>query len=150
MALLKLTQLSAIELILFIQAWFNLAKWHYLIAYRPYEKWYKSLDFESSNVQNNQDNKKLISNVVSLSEKAARNHLVKMNCLRRCLSQKELLKNRGIKSTLHIGVKITDDQLFAHSWLSVNDRVINDSEEVIGEYTEITQKEKENVIQGMV
>lgn len=131
---------SFYELRIFTRSWFTYLKWDLLISFFNYKRWQSHLSYSSR--INTVLNKKVITSdflhkVIKLNEKAGRNHLRKMNCLRRCLCQKELLNSLGIACSLHLGVKFVDGKLAAHSWLSFNGEVINDSQDVISTYEEL-------------
>ncbi|MEP4891557.1 MAG: lasso peptide biosynthesis B2 protein [Aliiglaciecola sp.] len=138
-----------------IRAYWLLAKWDWRISKQPYKKWKKHIDksLSVSNASNQFDaypqHKYLQQSL--LFAKVTRHHYRPMNCLRRCLALQELLLNKNMPSTLHIGVRFTPSTqsdtpessgktLEAHSWLTVNGFIINDSKEVVNTYTEITNK----------
>lgn len=128
------------EFRIFTQSWFLYLKWDLLISFFSYKHWQSHLSYSSR--INRYLNKQTITpaflhKVIKLNEKAGRNHLRKMNCLRRCLCQKELLNSFSIVCLLHLGVKFVDGKLTAHSWLSFNGEVINDSQDVISTYEEL-------------
>ena len=75
--------------------------------------------------------------IIKLSEIAGRFHIRKMNCLRRCISQEKMLKKRGFKPCMHIGVRFENQQLKAHAWLTLQGIVINDSADVSTRYSEL-------------
>jgi len=85
----------------------------------------------------NKNNQNQVQTLIKLNEIAGRNHYKHMNCLRRCLCQKELLNDVNITTKLHLGVKFVEGKLAAHSWLSSNHIIINDSDEVISTYQEL-------------
>ena len=72
-----------------------------------------------------------------------------MNCLRRCLVQQRLLSRRNLNTKLHIGVTKKSGELTAHSWLSYQGIVINDSADVVERYTEL-QAASDSQIQVML
>ncbi|GAB2694057.1 lasso peptide biosynthesis B2 protein [Aliiglaciecola aliphaticivorans] len=138
-----------------VHAYWLLAKWDWRISKQPYKKWKKYLDksFSVSNTSNQFDaypQHKYLQQAI-LFAKVTRHHYRPMNCLRRCLAFQELLLSKNMPSTLHIGVRFSsatptntqennDKTLEAHSWLTVNGFIINDSKEVVNTYTEITNK----------
>lgn len=142
----RLSSYSYSDLWIFVASWFIYLKWDILISVFKYKNWSKHL----LNQQNNTDQNLLnvdhamniskIRQLIRINETASRNHMRKMNCLRRCLCQKEILNNRLIQSKLHIGVKFVEGKLAAHSWLTHNNEIINDSQEIITTYTELTHK----------
>ncbi|MDO6712893.1 lasso peptide biosynthesis B2 protein [Aliiglaciecola sp. 2_MG-2023] len=141
-----------------VHAYWLLAKWDWRISNQPYKKWKKYLDksFSVSNTSNQFDaypQHKYLQQAI-LFAKVTRHHYRPMNCLRRCLALQELLLSKNMPSTLHIGVRFTTPNpsqsptiepstgktLQAHSWLTINGFIINDSKEVVSTYTEITNK----------
>jgi hypothetical protein len=72
-----------------------------------------------------------------------------MNCLRRCLCQQQLLATKHYVCQLHIGVKITDNNVQAHSWLSYEGALINDSEELIKQYTELEKSTNTKILSAL-
>ena len=141
----RITQLfsySYKELWVFIASWFIYLKWDVLISLFNYKKWQKHLikqQLTIESIDKIQPEFVSILTLIKINETAGRNHIRKMNCLRRCLCQKEMLNNRSIHSKLHIGVKFVNGKLAAHSWLTHNNQLINDSKEVISTYTELTK-----------
>ena len=126
--------LSAIEKMTFIEAWWLFLKSDYRIRHADYATWQNRIfgvELPANNTLS------LPSNLVPLIEKAARNHLRKMNCLRRCMVTMEMLQRRGIKADLHFGVRINAGKTEAHCWLSWQGQLINDGPEVVSTYTEL-------------
>jgi hypothetical protein len=62
------------------------------------------------------------------------------------LCQKQLLEKRHYPCELHIGVKMADGNLKAHSWLSYNEVLINDSEEIIQQYTALEKSANNDIL----
>ena len=126
-----------------LKSWILYAKWDWRVSKQSYKKWQKhvvsqtaSTELETNISANFNDATKTLA-IINLNEMAGRNHYKHMNCLRRCLSQKELLNSFNIETKLHLGVKFVDGKLAAHSWLSSNNQIINDSAEVISTYKEL-------------
>lgn len=136
----KLLSLSCNEWLIFIVSWFTYLKWDLLISLFHYKNWKQQLG-ELPQVDESVDFS-IIRKLIVINEMAGRNHLRKMNCLRRCLCQKEMLKKRNIQSILHIGVKLTKGKLEAHSWLTCNQVIINDAKEEIAKYKELVKSDK--------
>lgn len=143
------------DLWVFIASWFIYFKWDLLISVFKYKNWSNKLfnvDNKSLSAAVNNNHTYNINNIrklIRINETASRNHLRKMNCLRRCLCQKEMLNNRAIYTQLHIGVKFVEGKLAAHSWLTCNNELINDSQEIINTYTELTQKLDSKIINSL-
>jgi len=139
----KLFSLSFNEYKILLKSWILYAKWDWRVSKQSYKKWQKhvvsqtaSPELETNTSANCNDVNKTLA-IINLNEMAGRNHYKHMNCLRRCLSQKELLNSFNIETKLHLGVKFVDGKLAAHSWLSSNNQIINDSAEVISTYKEL-------------
>jgi len=127
-------------------------KWDWRISKQHYHKWQKHLVIETSTHKNEQsavdaEQVKNIFTLIQLNEIAGRNHYKHMNCLRRCLCQQELLKKYHIDTQLHLGVKFVDGNLAAHSWLSSNNQVINDSQDNISTYSELQSLNGKNTLE---
>lgn len=136
----KIFSFSFFELKVFITSWFLYLKWDHLITRSNYKKWQAHIvNQEDAITPSTEPASKYqsLQTIIKINEMAGRNHLKHMNCLRRCLCQKELLSKYKIQSKLHLGVKFVDGKLAAHSWLSSNDAIINDSKEVVDTYQEL-------------
>jgi len=64
---------------------------------------------------------------------AATHGLVRGNCVVRSLALLWLLRRRGVAAALRIGVRLAGATLFAHAWVEVDGRPINDRAD-IGQY----------------
>lgn len=121
---------------LLVEAWLTLAWVDLVIRFVPYTRWRHWL--ESNANLSEIDQKELdISFIVACSEKVARHHYCAMNCLRRTVAQKVMLARRGVSAQVHIGVKKEAAGFAAHSWLTNQGRVLNDSEDVAERYVEL-------------
>ena len=132
-ALFKLNLKQGLVVIL---AWWMFIGWHLVITYLPY-RWWRGALTRNSDLQPQADIHLRALAIVSLSEKVARHHFVKINCLRRCMVQKQLLHFHNINSQLSIGVKKDNKQLAAHCWLVVNNHIVNDSLQETQRYVEL-------------
>ncbi len=146
----KLLKFNIKELWLLTYAWFVFLKWDFLISFIDFKKWRAQIDnvtFENNNNGLTTNTAKLteIKAIINISEIAGRHHIKKMNCLRRCLTQKQLLNRRGYHCNLHLGVKIEQSNLKAHSWLSFQGLVINDSEDVSSRYSELKVASEDDI-----
>jgi hypothetical protein len=118
--------------IIVCRLWCSFMYWHLLISYIPY-KWWKSKI--NSRPSTSSDKAMFeIQQLVKLAESVGRHHLVKVNCLRRCMVQKTLLNRMGINTHLILGVKKQQKIFAAHCWLTHNNKIINDSESITNEY----------------
>ena len=62
---------------------------------------------------------------------AANHGLYRANCLKKSLVLCWLLKRKGIKADLHIGVQKKGELLDAHSWVEISGNVLIDDENTI-------------------
>ena len=65
---------------------------------------------------------------------AARHHLYPMSCLRQALVLQRLLSQRGIRTTLQIGVRREVGDLDAHAWLEYEGIPIGQSPDVMDRF----------------
>lgn len=123
--------------------WWQFAKWHLIIQFLPYKSW-KHCIFDNSNVKSERSLTISLHRAVQLSEMAARHHVFTINCLRRCLVQQQLLAQHGYSLDLHFGVAKDQGKLKAHCWLTYNNSLVNDGEDVVCQYTELTLAENQS------
>jgi hypothetical protein len=153
-SLTKLFKFSIKELWVLLEAWFIFVKWDLLISFTQYETWRNKIIL-SPNLDNATSSiddatlAKQIKLIIKLSEIAARFQIRKMNCLRRCLSQQQMLKKRGFSAQMHIGVRFEEEQLLAHSWLTLQGKVINDSEDVTDRYSELKLVSEKGILSAL-
>ena len=153
-SLTKLFKFSIKELWVLLEAWFIFVKWDLLISFTQYETWRNKIIL-SPNLDNATSSiddatlAKQIKLIIKLSEIAARFQIRKMNCLRRCLSQQQMLKKRGFSAQMHIGVRFEEEQLLAHAWLTIQGKVINDSEDVIDRYSELKSVSEKGILSAL-
>ena len=131
-----LFRLSLKQGLVVVLAWLMFIVWHIAISYLPY-RWWRAALTRRSDIQPQANIHVRAMAIVSLSEKAARHHFVKINCLRRCMVQKQLLQLHNINSQLSIGVKKEHNKFAAHCWLVVNNHIINDSIAETSRYVEL-------------
>ena len=139
----QLLSLPAAERRWFWLCWRQFAKWHLIIQYLPYNKW-KKVIFKKQDSQSECSLSFSLFRAVQLSEMAARHHIFPINCLRRCLVQQQLLARYGYSLDLHFGVKKQHDILKAHCWLTYENKLVNDGEEVVSSYTELKLAENQS------
>ncbi|MBL0709660.1 MAG: lasso peptide biosynthesis B2 protein [Colwellia sp.] len=152
--IVKLFQFNFKDLLVLIEAWFVFFKWDLLISNASYKQWRDKIpDISCYHKQDNATVLKAerlkISTIISITEIAGRHHLRQMNCLRRCLTQKQMLDKRGYLCHLHIGVKIEQGKVKAHSWLTFQGDIINDSHDVTTRYSELQQSDKQALIYSL-
>ncbi|WP_181898347.1 lasso peptide biosynthesis protein [Alteromonas aestuariivivens] len=121
----------------FLVAWFKLAKWHLTINYRAYSVWRHEVvspchDLVISSSEGI-DPMALIKQV----DLAADHHLFKLNSLRRCVVQREMLVRNGVPATLHFGAysKLGDTKV--KCWLDVGGKLLNENPSEIAKYKEL-------------
>lgn len=139
----QLLSLPAAERRWFWLCWWQFAKWHLIIQYCSYGKW-KNVIFNSVYSESGRSLHIPLAKAIQLSEMAARNHIFTINCLRRCLVQQQLLARYGYSLNLHFGVKKQQGKLKAHCWLTYQNKLINDGDEVVSTYTELTLAEHQS------
>jgi len=122
----------------FAEAWFTLAWIDLVIRLLPYRYWRHWLQPAEPSPQRGPSIS--LMPLVQAVDRAARHHLVPMNCLRRTLALQRMLVRRRIAATLHLGVRKGEGRLEAHAWLSCGGRVLNDTPDVRERYTELTGK----------
>jgi hypothetical protein len=144
----KLAAMSLKQLVFICEAWWVFLKWDLLISFFSYKYWPIKFDKNETIIDGDAQLPQVL-DIIRLSEKVGRHHLRKMNCLRRCLSQHQLLEKRRYPCELHIGVKITDDGVKAHSWLTYNNVLINDSKDIITEYSELETSANSKILSAL-
>ena len=156
----KLFQFTFTELCILVEAWFIFLKWDLLISFTQYKYWRselnglndsasQSLSLESSLPAPLPLEKPLLKEItalIKLSETAGRFHVRKMNCLRRCLTQQKMLVKRGYKTQMHIGVRFEEQKLKAHAWLTLQGKVINDTDDVSTRYSELKAINEQDIL----
>lgn len=145
--------ISAYQPLLLVETLLALRKWHKIINTQPYQQWRHSLASQNVNQDQSQEQNQQLNQELATAQKIrkhidaiVRNYPTKFNCMRRCLALKSMLEKRHIACTMHIGIKIDKQSnkggLDAHSWVSMHGVLINDSDDRIAEYSEITQSHK--------
>jgi hypothetical protein len=153
-SLAKLFKFSAKELWVLVEAWFIFVKWDLLISFTKYDNWRHQISLlpllhNTKENRNEAARAKQIKLIIKLSQIAARFQVRKTNCLRRCLSQQQLLKKRGFSAQIHIGVRFEDKKLLAHAWLTLQGKVINDSADVSTRYSELKAKNEQVILKSL-
>ncbi|QPG05145.1 lasso peptide biosynthesis B2 protein [Salinimonas marina] len=123
----------------FCEAWIRFLVWHLRIKLQPYNQWKAKLFIEPEHViePTNTLPAGLPTKLTATIEQAGRNHVILMNCLRRCLVTRDMLHRRSIPTKLHFGMRVCNGKAEAHCWLSCNGRLVNDSAEVVNRYAEL-------------
>lgn len=76
------------------------------------------------------DSAELVTGTSRMVEIASRNLIPRPNCLARSMGLWSLLRRRGVPVDLQIGVRKVADNLEAHSWVSLEGRILNDTGDV--------------------
>lgn len=151
--LTKIFTFSVSEWLIILEAWFVFLKWDLFISFTQYEQWrnkiYKAPKLQKVRIEEGANLPEKVKTIIALSEAVARNHIRKMNCLRRCLTQKQMLAKRGFETSMHIGVNIENDGLKAHAWLSFQGKVINDNDSVNTRYSELKSTNEHTILSSL-
>lgn len=150
--------LSKYSASLLLQSLAFLLYWHFIIKTKAFRSWRTHLiQYPEDDVHLPSKSTEKINNSAQLKatqietayqiqehiSAIVRNSPIKFNCMRRCLTLKHILNKQSIYPKFHIGVKLDADKtLSAHSWLSLHGKIINDSEDNLKNYTELTVNEK--------
>ena len=164
----KVFKFTIAELFVLLEAWFVFLKWDLLISFTQYKHWRSELNSlndlsdlndsanKSVNKSTNQPTSKIklcsleqIKKIIKLSEIAGRFHIRKMNCLRRCIAQEKMLLKRGYKTRMHIGVRFDEEKLKAHAWLTLQGKVINDTDDVSTRYSELKANNEQIILNSL-
>lgn len=151
-ALKTFMQLGLQQQLVVVHAWHLFIIWHLKISHFPYRIWRNAL-YKHSEFQDDPKVHLRAIDLCNLIEKAARHHFIKINCLRRCMVQKQILDAHKINSQLCIGVKKDQNKVAAHCWLVVNNHIINDSEYETQRYIELQRIDKNtqaNVVEKLM
>lgn len=66
---------------------------------------------------------------------AARHHVVRARCLHQSLALHGWLRSEGIANRLHIGVRKSGNEMQAHAWVAVGDRILIDEPRLVATFT---------------
>lgn len=129
----------------FVRAWFSLTKWHVTIKLRGYEAWRDEVVSPVKDLIISRENAVDPNAVCHVVNKAADNHLFNLNCLRRCVVAREILRKEGIPAVLHFGVRSRMGQESVHCWLTVEDTVVGDTPEHVEKYQELDLSRRKGI-----
>lgn len=103
--------------------WMYTAIFRFLICFVPmkYLKKYFGKEGEEAKECIQKDEYCFVYLVSHHVNRIAENTPWKSMCLVRALSAKEMLKKRGISSTLYLGIRSENNKMFAHAWLRCGD-----------------------------
>lgn len=73
-------------------------------------------------------------------EAAARHLPLRARCLHKSLALHAWLRNDGIFGELHIGVRMMDEDLEAHAWVTVGEYVVNDEQSWVETFTPLRKE----------
>jgi hypothetical protein len=147
----KLFSLSLRDVLVLVRAWCLFVYVDWVVSRWAYERWPAWMkvdgvaghapvsaaeygDTETTAAQ--AEERAVAKRVVQLAEIAGRYNVSQMNCLRRCLVQRALLRRSGIFAKLELGVRKEGQSIAAHSWLTLHQQVLNDSEDVTRRYAQ--------------
>ncbi len=117
------------------EAWLTLAWVDFVISFLPYH-WWKPWLINQPNAEPHQTAP--FEQLVWSVDAAANHHPRKPTCLRRSLTLKRMLQRRNISATLHIGIKRNGVKVDAHAWIEYNGFVLNDSTDVVANYSQFS------------
>ena len=142
----KLLRTPPADLLLIARAWCLFAYVDWVIGRRDYARWPQWMKIKAGDERREGEGHRnaggRTARIIRLSEIAGRHHLKTMNCLRRCLVQRRLLRKLiGVRAELVLGVK-TEGGFGAHSWLRAGGAIINDSPEVTSCYRSLAASEE--------
>lgn len=133
-----LVTLSPAQWLMLCEAWLLFIVWDRRLRTKAYNTWRESISNLGSNNKSSVSLNRVLA-IVKAAEIAGRNHIVKVNCLRRCLTQKQMLMKRNIPVSIHFGVRLSAGKVDAHCWLIWNGVIINDAPEVVESYSELKE-----------
>ena len=87
------------------------------------------------------ETERLIRQTQAAVERAIRNHLYPMTCLRRALALQRLLARQGIAAALRFGVQRQADGITAHAWLEYNGQPLGETQAVERRYAALAFQE---------
>lgn len=134
----RLLRTPPADLLLIARAWCLFYRVDWVIRHRDYARWPQWMKIEPGDAGDQGEvdkrEREAIARIIRLSEVAGRHHVRPMNCLRRCLVQRSLLRERlGVRADLILGVK-NQGGFAAHSWLRADGVVVNDTPQNLAQY----------------
>jgi len=130
-------QLSSKEYFLFTEAWLLLAFARAMLILLPFKRIAPLLGRVNEEVptDDSDGNKAVLKNIQVAILRGSRYSPWRTKCFEQAIAGKVMLKKRGIKGTLYLGVfKDQANKLRAHSWLKAGDMVVTGGP-VIEQYT---------------
>lgn len=111
---------------LLIRAWIELLKTDLLLRTRPFPELQQRVirTLQKKQPENTHADWGVISRYRRMVHCASRNHLYPMTCLRQALALQMLLAQAGIAAQLRIGARSADRQIWAHAWVEVDGRPV--------------------------
>jgi hypothetical protein len=148
-AISKVWRLPFAYKIVAIKAFALFIYWNILISWIPYRIWKTQL-FKKPQIFSD-GSLEDITKITQLIEKVARHHIVKINCLRRCAVQKQILAQMGYPAELVFGVKKQQNLFAAHCWLTYKSKIINDSIAETSHYVPLVSQndEQSNILKKL-
>ena len=122
------SSLSRTEWLRFMQAWFWLLFFDIGLRIRKFPELKNFATKLHSPTEQNAQIQVIIQSLKDAVERAQRNHIYPMTCLRRSLTLQKMLTSHGIASELKIGVRKEDGELQAHAWIEYQGEPIGEPE----------------------
>ncbi len=129
-------RLSPADWILFLQAWI------WLLLFDIGLRTCRFLDLKSfaarlvpRPTRSPEQTERLLGALMIAINRARRNHLYPMTCLRGALALQKMLAERGVASDLRIGVRKEAGQLNAHAWLEYQGKMIGEAEKITEKFS---------------
>jgi hypothetical protein len=131
---MKLYQLK--EVLAFGEAWLLLHFSKLLILFFPFRSIAARLGQSQFETSSQAIEKKYWLDVEVAINRASRFTLHKSKCYDQALTGKQMLKRRGVFSTLYFGLSKAEDGLSAHAWVRAGDRIVT-GRAVVAQFTPV-------------
>lgn len=111
------------EYLLFLEAWYFLAKARLMLVFQPFKKIIPTL---RNSTKKNQGSVQQLEQIQLSIARACVRSPWRTKCFEQALAAKMMLKRRDIESTIFFGVRKADDgkNIHAHAWLKSGDIII--------------------------
>ena len=126
----------------YLQAWFLLLFIDLglrMLPFRRLQSWLKTRPARPAPPFN--ETESMIRLTQSAVDRAIRNHLYPMTCLRRALTLQRMLARRGVDSELRFGVQRQGESITAHAWLEHNGQPLGETQAVEKRYAPLAFQE---------
>ena len=129
------------EWLLFWRAWWLLLAVDLGLRLLPFRRLQSWLGTAAAAPHPPAETDRLIRQTQAAVERAIRNHLYPMTCLRRALALQRLLARQGIAAALRFGVQRQADGITAHAWLEYNGQPLGETQAVERRYAALAFQE---------